>query len=162
MPILASGLDSSRTLLTQASRHSFTSGQSTHRPTTCPLNHFLLPPRCSLRPQGKTIRIWQNCSWALGLPSRAAKQAVMCPAWKGPFIFPALHMLGDGKPSQKPGHSTPTQTPSPDHVFKSVPVLYLHPGASDLYWFSSGQPSPLQPLPDRPFRNPNWITVLPC
>lgn len=43
MPILASGLDSSRTLLTQAPRHSFTSGQSTHRPTTCPLNHFLLP-----------------------------------------------------------------------------------------------------------------------
>lgn len=49
----------------------------------------------------------------------------MCPAWKGPSIFPALHMLGDGKPSQKPGHSTRTQTPSPDHVFKSVPAVLI-------------------------------------
>lgn len=145
--------------------HSCTADPQT---TTCPRIASFHPLDVLLDLKGKT-KIWQvgpgGCSWPTVLFSRATKQAGGCPAADpkglgGDPLFSLRYICRRMVPLTKARHSAPTQTPSPDiHIHPCPPPP---PGASGLHRFSSGPPSPAQPLPQCPFRNSNWITVLAC
>lgn len=149
-----------------------------------PQTHYLASKQLSPHPKthvlldfkGKT-RLWKadlgDCSWVMVFSSRTANQArsvlwVVRPhdlqgLERDPLF--SLHRLCCGQ----------TVTPAGSQAFSPYPdsqVLTIcsnpslpsvpHPGASGCHCFSSGHPFPLQPLPLWPFRNPHWITELPC
>lgn len=87
------------------------------------------------------------CSWAVSSPqtSEQAGGCLVCALWdstapgagRGPSTFPALHMMGDGNPSQKSGIRPRPASKS----FKSIPALYPHQGPQvSIVFGSSFQP----------------------